>query len=604
LRLRPAILFCFALLIGCSDAPNQTEASSGKVFRLALASAPTSLDPVRASTLYANYLVENLYETLYVYKYLARPVELKPQLAEAMPEVSDDGLVYTIRLRPGRYFADSPVFPDGKGREITAADFIYSMKRHFDPATKPQGAWLWQGRIVGIDQWKDAGSDYSAPVEGLQAVGRYTVRIVLEQPYPQFVYTLTSGFSAVVPREAVDFYGREFSINPVGSGPFALVAFDGTQAILERNPTYRGDPIDLAAEGYDPATQSGYGLELIDGRTPPLVDRVEVSFIRESSALWSSFTKGTEVQMATLPPQQAPRVLESEKPVTLRPDFANRYLMKATREAGFVYVAFNMDFPEIGYNPDPVRNERNRALRCALVKAFDWNSRNNSWYGNLGEIFPGVIPPAVPEFDPELSRDSVTHDPVGARRLLAEYGWTADNLPELVYGSSPGPTSRLFFEQFRGWLTAVGYPREKVVLKTYATFSDLMRAVSNSELPLSSKGWGIGVPDAQSTLQLFYGPNASPGANDANYRNPEFDELYQQASVMQASPERTALYHRMNEMVIDDCVAISGLSRVAVGLWHRDVVAYPQKSFVGGRLLQFVDVLDEELPWQPGQAVR
>lgn len=601
---RLTILLCVALLVACSDAPRESAATGGKVFRYALGSAPTSLDPVRASTLYANQLVENLYETLYVYKYLARPVELKPQLAAGMPEVSDDGLVYTITLQPGRYFADSPVFPDGRGREIVAEDFVYSIKRHFDPETKPQGSWLWQGRVAGIDEWKDAGSDYDAPVEGLQAVDRYTVRIALKRPYPQLVYTLATGFSAVVPREAIEYYGREFSINPVGSGPFRLTSYDRTKAVLERNPSYRGDPIDLAAEGFDPATQSGYGLELIDGRTPPLVDRVEVSFIKESSALWSSFTKDTEVQMASLPSEQLNRVLAAVDPVQLKPEYAQKYFMKTSREAGFVYVTFNMEFPEIGYNDDPERNERNRALRCALVKAFDWESRNNSWYGSLGEIFPGVIPPAVPEFDRELSRDSVIHDPEGAKQLLAEHGWNADNLPELVYGSTPGPTLRLFFEQFRGWLTAVGYPREKVVLKTYATFGDLMKAVSNSELPLSSKGWGLDFPDAQNALQLFYGPNRTPGSNDANYSNPLYDELYLQASVMQPSPERTAIYRRMNRMVIDDCVAISGLSRVAVGLWHRDVIAYPKKSFIGGRFLQFVDVLEEEIPWQGAEAAR
>ena len=601
---RLVILFLAALLAGCSEPPGGSAQADGKVFRYALGSAPTSLDPVRASTLYANQLVENLYETLYVYKYLARPFELRTQLAAGMPEVSDDGLTYTIRLQPGRYFADSPAFPDGKGREITAADFVFSLKRHFDPATRPQGAWLWQGRVAGIDAWKDNGSDYAAPVEGLQAIDRYTVRIRLVRPYPQLVYTLATGFSAVVPREAIDYYGREFSINPVGSGPFRLVAYDGTKAVLERNPSYRSEPIDLAAEGYDPETQAGFGLELIDGRTPPLVDRVEVSFIKESSALWSSFTKGNEVQMASLPSEQVYRVMASVQPPELKPEYAEKYFMKASREAGFVYVTFNMDFPEIGYHPDPERNERNQALRCALVKAFDWEARNNSWYANLGEVFPGIIPPAVPEFDPDLSRDSVTHDPEGARQLLADYGWNADNLPELVYGSTPGPTLRLFFEQFRGWLTAIGYPREKVVLQTYATFGDLMKAVSNSELPLSSKGWGLDFPDAQNTLQLFYGPNRSPGSNDANYNNPVYDELYRQAAVMQSSPERTAIYRRMNEMVIDDCVAIAGLSRKAIGLWHRNVVAYPQKSFIGGRFLQFVDVLDAELPWQAPEGAR
>jgi ABC-type oligopeptide transport system substrate-binding subunit len=106
-----------------------------------------------------------------------------------------------------------------------------------------------------------------------------------------------------------------------------------------------------------------------------------------------------------------------------------------------------------------------------------------------------------------------------------------------------------------------------------------------------AKGWGLDYPDAENTLQLFYGPNASPGSNDANYRNPEYDALYEQTSVMLPSPERTALYRRMNQMVIDDCVAITGQSRTRIYLWHRNVIAVPDREIVGGFWLKYVDLL-------------
>ncbi len=589
--LLPALL---AVLTGCGDsAPAARQSAGTKVFRYSLDSAPTSLDPVRASTLYANQLVQNLYDTLYVYKYLQRPYELKPSLAAAMPEVSADGLTYTIRLRPGQYYADDPAFPGGKGREVVAEDFVYALKRHFDPATRPMGAWLWQGRIAGLNEWKAAGADYTAPVEGLQAPDRYTLQIKLTRPYPQLVYTLAMGFASAVPHEAVDYYGREFSVNPVGSGPFRLAAYDTTRAVLVPNENYRAEPVDLAYEGYDPATQGGFGLERIDGRVPPFVDRLEVSFIKEGSARWSSFTKGDEVQYAGLPSEQIYRVLESTDPVTLKPAYARKYHMRTSAEAGFVFTAFNFDFPELGYNDDPERARRNRALRCAIIRAVDWQARNESWYGGLGQIFPGVIPPSVPEFDPALPRTSVTHDPAAASELLRAHGWNAANLPVLIYGSSPGPTSRLFFEQVRAWLMAIGYPREKLQLRTYATFGDLAKAWRNSELPLIAKGWGLDYPDAENTLQLFYGPNRSPGSNDGNYANPEFDRLYEEASVMLPSPERTALYRQMNRMVVDDCAAITGLARVGIGLWHRNVIMFPDRNFVGGTFLKFVDVIGE-----------
>ncbi len=582
-------------LAGCDggSAAAQPSLQGLKIYRHAMDQVPSSLDPVQSANVYVSHVAVNAFDTLYAYKYLARPYALKPNLATDWPEISDDKLTYVIRIKPGVYFVDDPAFPGGIGRELVAEDFVYSIKRHFDPATRPQGAWLWQGRIVGLDEWKRAGSDYSVEVEGLRALDRYTIQVRLTRPYPQLLDTFAQGYSAIVPREAVEHYGREFAIRPVGSGPFKVIYYDTARIIFERNPKYRREPVDIWYEGYDPATQAFSGVEAIHGRSPPFIDRLELDFINEGSARWSSFTKGDEVQYLEVPAEQVERILASKHPVALKPEYAERYHLYAGLEAGFVFQAFNLDFPEFGYNPDPARERRNRALRCAIIKAFDWNARNESFYFGLGEVFPGIIVPVVPEYDPDLSRASVTRDVEGARRLLADNGWTAENLPEFVYGTTAGVTQRLFFEQFRAWMKEIGYPPEKIVLRTFGTFGDISKAWKESTLPFITKGWGLDFPDAENTLQLFYGPNGSPGSNDANYRNPDYDRLYEQASVMLPSPERTALYQRMNQMVIDDCVAVSGLARTRVYLWHKNVIAVPDREIVGGFFLKYVDVLDE-----------
>ncbi|NNF16379.1 MAG: hypothetical protein HKN70_06505 [Gammaproteobacteria bacterium] len=591
-------LFRLWLLLGLSVAicacgnGERPDTTGLKVYKVALDQSPTNLDPAQGATVYSNHLIVNAYDTLYSYKYLARPFELKPRLAESLPTVSDDGLVYTFKLKSGVRFIDDPCFADGKGREVVAQDVIYSLQRHFDPASLSQGSWVWQGRIAGLDDWQKAGSDYAQPVSGLTALDDHTLQITLVKPYPQLVHTLTMGFAGVVPREAVEKYGREFSVRPVGSGPFRVQSFDTTRAVLVRNPNYRQEPVDLAAEGYDPAIHQAYGLERIAGRSPPFVDRVEVNFIAEDTARMTSLTKGDELHAARVPSPTYDLYLSSKNPITLKPEIAAKYHMVNWTEPGFVFQTFNMDDPDFGYNDDPERNERNHALRCAIRKGFNWNERNERYYSGVGKIFPGIITPAMPEYDTELSRDSVIHDISGAKALLADAGWTPENLPELVYGIPASVLQNQYYEQFRGFMSKIGYPAEKIVVKQYATFGDISKAWKQSRLPLINKAWLLDYPDAENTLQLFYGPNRAPGSNDGNYSNPQYDAMFERAAVMQPGPERTSLYRRMNRLVINDCATITGLSRAVIIFWDKRVIAYPDRSFVGGFYFPYVDIDD------------
>ncbi|MEM6640025.1 MAG: ABC transporter substrate-binding protein [Pseudomonadota bacterium] len=575
-------------LTKCGGAPDEKT----RVLRHSFDEAPRTLDPLRASTVYTNFVLLNAYDTLYAYKYLARPYELKPNLASAMPTVSADGLTLTIPLKPDVFFADDPAFANGKGREVTAHDVVYSIRRHFDATNLSQGAWLWRDRIVGLDQWGRDGADENADIAGLRALDDHTLQITLTGPFPQIVHTLAQGFSVVVPREAVDTYGQELAVRTVGSGPYRVTAFDSTSVTLERNPRFRSEPVDLDYEGYDAEEHAGYNLDRIDGRSPPFVDRIEIDFIPEDASRMTSLTKGDEVQVARVPAPLYENYLSSKVPPSLKPAYAQDYNVLGVLEPGFLYHSFNLAHPDFGYSDDPEQDQRNRALRCAIIKGFDWPTRNERFYAGVGQVFPGAIVPVSPEYRADADQTSITHDPEGARRLLAENGWTADTLPPLVYAVSASVRQQQLFEQFRGFMQAIGYPREKIRLKQYATFGDLAEAWKLSELPLINKGWTLDYPDLENIFQLFYGPNQAPGSNEANYQNPEFDALYRQASVMPPGPERTALYHRMNQMTIDDCVSISGLSRSIIFMWHRDVIAYPDRNIVGGHWTRYADLID------------
>lgn len=575
------------LLVSCKQDSEPVEpAGDFAIYRHTMDGAPTSLDPAHASNIYANFMAVNLYDTLYRYKYLARPYALEPNLAEDMPQVSADGLIYTIRIKPGVHFISDPAFPEGQGRAVTAQDFVYSIQRQFDPATRAQGSWLWQGRIVGLDEWQENGSDYNEAIPGLRAIDERTVQIQLVSPFPQLTHTLTQGFSAVVPREAVDTYGSEFSMRPVGSGPFRLQKFDRTGARLVRNVAFRKEPFSLEAEGFDPQTQAGLGLEELEGLAPPYVNHIDISFIAEDAARWNTLI-ANETDFIKVPVSQFDQVLAARSPPELSAEFAEQFHLAANLESGFVHTDFNMDDERIGYHRDPDQNARNKALRCAIIKAFDWERRNEMFYYGIGEVFPGVIPPVAPEFDPQQSRESVTRDIEGALDLLAFYGWSAENLPVLEYGFPSSVTERQMFEQFRSFMAAIGYPAEKVRPITFATYGDYARAYLNREVMLITTGWTMDYPDAENTMQLFFGPNAAPGSNSANYRNEEFDRLYRASAAMQPSPVRTSMYRNMNQLVQDDCVSISGISRTLILLWRRDVTMLPDRSFVGGYFFRF-----------------
>ena len=585
------MLVCLAGVMGITgcEKPFSDRAQDVSVFRFSQNGAPNTMDPVQSATRYASLMTTSIYDQLYEYKYLARPFELKPRLAEALPEVSADGLVYTIRMKKGVLYADNECFPGGKGREVVMGDFIYSMKRIFDPRAQSQGEWLWRGKIKGLDEWKTAGADYAQPVEGLQALDEHTIRITLNKPFPQLRYTLAMGYSSVTPREAVAHYGKEFGINPVGSGPYKLKSFSTKKAVMVRNESYREEYFDLEYEGYDRKTQGWAGLEKLQGQRLPIMDTTEIYFMAESMTRWNSLNKGTEIQYGGIPVELTHMVAEVVNPLVLKPEYEEKFTGVNLPDMGVVYLYFNMSDPKIGHHPDPEQNRRNLLLRKAIRAGYDWPQRNRRFYNGVASLFPGTIPPGLDGYDEALGTESITPDYEMAKAFLKEGGWTAENLPELDYNGVASVINGQFYEQFRGWMEKIGYPGKKIKYVQYANFGDYNKAVKQKECALIGMAWGLDYPDAENVLQLFYGPNGSPGSNSSNFNDQEYDELFAKSVVMQPGPERTEIYRRLNEIVVEQVPAVCGLSRNSPVLWHKNVVFYPSDS-PHGSLLKYAYV--------------
>ncbi|MDP3084608.1 MAG: ABC transporter substrate-binding protein, partial [Rubrivivax sp.] len=276
----------------------QQAADGRKVLHIAFPVAETNFDPAQISDLYSRTITPHIFETLYKYDHLARPVKVKPLTAVGMPEVSADFRTWTVRLQPGIFFADDPAFK-GVPRELTAQDYVFALKRFADPAVK---AALWSSveslGYVGLAalrkeaQEKKAPFDYDREIEGLRALDRYTVQYVLAKPRPRFLENLAaSDIFGAVAREVVQHYGDKIGEHPVGTGPFVLAQWRRSSLIvLERNPNYREVLWDAEPAAGDAAGQTM--LAKLKGRRLPLVDRVEVSVIEESQPRWLTFLNG------------------------------------------------------------------------------------------------------------------------------------------------------------------------------------------------------------------------------------------------------------------------------------------------------------------------
>ena len=143
---------CVAIAAAVVFAPLSVHAGSwgdpAKTLRVAMEVDVTGFDPAATQDAYSYVIEGRIFDALYVWDYLARPYRLVPSVAAAMPEISADGRTWTIRLKPGIYFAADPAFA-GKKRELTAHDFVYSWKRVVDPRLHSPNVDLLEGKLLG-----------------------------------------------------------------------------------------------------------------------------------------------------------------------------------------------------------------------------------------------------------------------------------------------------------------------------------------------------------------------------------------------------------------------------------------------------------------------
>jgi ABC-type transport system substrate-binding protein len=535
-------LLAMAMLGGGAIA---TAAEPTKTLHMMLSGSETGLDPAVASDLNSLSLLENIFDPMLRYDYLARPVKLQPNTLGAMPQVDAAKLTYVFKIRPGTYFTPDAAF-NGKRREVTALDYVYSLKRLYDPALKSPWLFMFEGKIAG-DAVLSPGAgkfSYDAVVDGLQATDRYTLRIRLTRPDPNFLFYLATPATGVLAREVVEAYAGQVGNHPVGSGPFLVGAWQRSDKIvLLANPDFR--PVVFHA-GADVAPADRALAAALEGKRLPLVDRIEVKVVEETQSRMLGFLQGEFDYLEQVPETLLEMALDG---AALKPELARKGIVLSRFPVlQTYYMWMNMEDPVIGgYSLEKV------ALRRAIALGYDRAEDIALLKKGMALPAQSPLPPAVLGYDQEY-RSPVAYDPALARALLDRYGYrVADDgmrtLPDggaltLVMHTEPSAGARLRDELWRKNLMAIGL---RVLFKSEKK-TEIIKASRLGKVQMFETNWIADFPDGDNFYQLLYGPN-SGRANYARFNLPAFNRLYEQARALSDSPQRRALYHDMAQLV-------------------------------------------------------
>ncbi|HTV77175.1 MAG TPA: ABC transporter substrate-binding protein [Steroidobacteraceae bacterium] len=565
-----------------------------KVLRYALEAGETGFDPAEITDLYSRMIARNIFDSPLRYAYLAAPGTIEPATADGMPEVSADFRTFTFHIKKGIYFTDDPAF-NGRRRELTAQDYVYSYKRLFDPHWKsPSYEGLAPADILGMQALRDEAIksghfDYDRPVEGLKALDRYTFQFKLGVPQPRFLQDFTDGSeTGAVAREVVEKYGDRIMEHPVGTGPFELADWRRSSFIaLNRNPNYRTDIFHVTPDATDPEAQRM--AKALEGKRLPLIDRVELSVIEESQPRWLSFLNGEVDLLYNTPRDLSDLALPNGKPAPIL--LKKHVQIERVPQIDVTLLIFNMDSPIVGgYSATKV------ALRRAISLGFDTPEAIRTYW--KFQAFPAqtVIMPGEFGYDPALRTENGVTSVARAKALLDEYGYVPrhgtrwrdnpDGSPLVVEMSTePDQRSRVMDEIFKRSMDALDIRCSFKV----ALWPDNLKAARAGNFMMWLMGSSANAPDPTGGMMLAYGP-AAGGENLSRFNLPAYDALYLKQDETPDGPQRADVLRKMNALLTayDPMKFVS--HRYTIDLVYPWVKYYRHWPFIQGDFWSYVDI--------------
>jgi len=576
------------------------EPSPPKVLRYAFRVAETGFDPAQISDLYSSIIAANIFEAPLEFAFLERPVRLRPNTAARMPEVSADFRTYTFTIKPGIYFADDPAFKGSK-RELVAADYVYSIKRHYDPRWKSQRLYGFENaKILGLSELrkeaieKKTPFDYDREVEGLKALDRYRFQVKLAEPLPRFEQNLADGATAgAVAREVVEAYGDKMMEHPVGTGPFRLTEWRrASKIVLERNPNYREIVYDETAPAGDAIAQAA--VNGMRGKRLPAIDRVEVSIIEESQPRWLAFLNQEHDMVEDVPQEFADILMPNNE---LAPNLKKQGIQLVRyQRADIQATLFNLDDPVIGgLTPERV------ALRRALSLARDIPKEIRLVRKNQAIVAQGPIGPNTFGYDASLHTEHAVFDLARAKALLDTYGYVdrdgdgwrdqPDGSPlTLIYNTEPDQWKRTLAEAWQKDMAALGVRMDFRI----SQWPENLKAARAGKLMMWLVGWSVNAPDGEGFLQLGYGPNKGQ-ANYSRFNLPAFDAAFLKQKRLPNSPERLAAMTEAQRLMVAYVPYKIHVHRTFSDMTHPWVIGFHRNVFVRD-FWKYIDVDPAKLP--------
>lgn len=566
-----------------------------KTLRVAFLIAETGFDPQAVSDIYSSYVNRAIFEPLYVYHYLQRPYKLIPLVAESLPEISEDGKTWTIKLKRGIYFTDDPAFK-GQRRELTAEDFVFAWKRLIDPKVISPYLYFLEGKIVGaaplVEAARKSGKfDYDAPLEGLRAVDRYTIRLQLLEPDYVLLQNMTHYAMAPVAREVIEAYGDPNNTwamaNPIGTGPYVLKEWRrGQRIILEANPAYRED---YFPDSDDPGDRTL--LATMKGKRIPQIGRIDIQVIEESNPHLLAF-KSKAIDIVDVPRDLQKQVVEGDK---LLPEYASQGLIHGRLVLpALQYAYFNMDDPIVGgYSKEKI------ALRRAMIMGYNTDEEIKvRWHGQASPASQ-PIPPSSIGHDRRFPSVS-PYDVDVAKALLDKFGYLdrdgdgyremPDGKPlTIIKASVPTALDRILDELWEKHMKTLGIRMEFLKQK----WPDLLKMGRAGKLQMWGVGWYSTITDGETFLGLLYSKRIGQ-SNYSRFKLPEYDRLFEQAKLLPDSPQRTELYRRMSELVAVYAPWDFGVYRIENTIAYPWLIGYKKHAFYN-HLWKYLDI---DLPKQ------